>query len=374
MIRLVGCSTNSNFTREVQGVNPVAAVERFGVIMQPLTGEPTEAWGVLNPAVARGRDGELYLFARVVAEGNYSRIRMTRIIADESGRPVDLERLGFVLEPLESYETRGTEGGCEDPRITYVSAIDKYVMAYTGFGPGGPRIALAVSDDLFQWRRLGPVQFETENGIDFNAFDNKDAFFFPHPVMGPDGDLALAMAHRPMTGVDQDGRVAHQLTELPASIWVSYVPLSEVTGDGESLLRLSRHHLLIRPEYSWEEVKIGGGTPPVLTPCGWLLLHHGIERISAEGQPQRLRYSAGALILDRWDVRRVVWRSQEPVLIPNTEQELLGVVNNVVFPTGIDQRSEEIFDVYYGMADARIGVARLWLASEACRDGVIEAA
>jgi predicted GH43/DUF377 family glycosyl hydrolase len=42
---------------------------------------------------------------------------------------------------------------------------------------------------------------------------------------------------------------------------------------------------------------------------------------------------------------------------------LYGVVDNVVFPTGIDRRDDigapDRFDVYYGMADDRIGVARL---------------
>ena len=44
-------------------------------------------------------------------------------------------------------------------------------------------------------------------------------------------------------------------------------------------------------------------------------------------------------------------------------QERQGIVANVVFPTGIDRRddlgSPDRFDVYYGMADNRIGVARL---------------
>jgi predicted GH43/DUF377 family glycosyl hydrolase len=39
------------------------------------------------------------------------------------------------------------------------------------------------------------------------------------------------------------------------------------------------------------------------------------------------------------------------------------MVANVVFPTGIDRRDDlgqsDRFDVYYGMADSRIGVARL---------------
>ena len=40
-----------------------------------------------------------------------------------------------------------------------------------------------------------------------------------------------------------------------------------------------------------------------------------------------------------------------------------GIVANVVFPTAIDRRDDlglpDRFDVYYGMADNRIGVARL---------------
>jgi predicted GH43/DUF377 family glycosyl hydrolase len=55
--------------------------------------------------------------------------------------------------------------------------------------------------------------------------------------------------------------------------------------------------------------------------------------------------------------------SAEPVLTPVLPQERRGIIDNVVFPTGIDRRddlgSPDRFDVYYGMADNRIGVARL---------------
>jgi predicted GH43/DUF377 family glycosyl hydrolase len=50
-------------------------------------------------------------------------------------------------------------------------------------------------------------------------------------------------------------------------------------------------------------------------------------------------------------------------LTPILSQERSGTVANVVFPTGIDRRDDlgmpDRFDVYYGMADNRIGVARL---------------
>jgi predicted GH43/DUF377 family glycosyl hydrolase len=40
----------------------------------------------------------------------------------------------------------------------------------------------------------------------------------------------------------------------------------------------------------------------------------------------------------------------------------MGVVPRVVFPTGVDVQGHDTLDVYYGMADSRIGVARASLA------------
>jgi beta-1,4-mannooligosaccharide phosphorylase len=67
------------------------------------------------------------------------------------------------------------------------------------------------------------------------------------------------------------------------------------------------------------------------------------------------------------------FRSREPVLIQELPQERQGIVANVAFPTGIDRRddlgSPDRFDVYYGMADNRIGVARLDVPKHLPPDG-----
>jgi predicted GH43/DUF377 family glycosyl hydrolase len=70
-------------------------------------------------------------------------------------------------------------------------------------------------------------------------------------------------------------------------------------------------------------------------------------------------YSAGALLLDDDDVTLVRSRTSEPLLSPQTEDERKGTVNNVVFPTAIDVRDNGELDVYYGMADSKIGVSRM---------------
>jgi predicted GH43/DUF377 family glycosyl hydrolase len=69
------------------------------------------------------------------------------------------------------------------------------------------------------------------------------------------------------------------------------------------------------------------------------------------------------MVLSREHPQLIRYRSQGPVLTPSLPEERDGTVANVVFPTGIDRRDDlglpDRFDVYYGMADRRIGVARL---------------
>jgi predicted GH43/DUF377 family glycosyl hydrolase len=118
------------------------------------------------------------------------------------------------------------------------------------------------------------------------------------------------------------------------------------------------------PTASWETLKIGGGTPPVLTKHGWMIVYHGVSEIPAtKPGVRKLSYSAGVMILDRDNPLKVLYRSPEPVLNPWEHDERIGEVAHVVFPTGIDCRSDighpNRFDVYYGMADDKVGVARM---------------
>ena len=169
-------------------------MKRLGMMMEPEPGNPLEVEGVLNPAGVRGPDGQLYLFPRLVAKGNYSRIGIARVKFNEAGDPAGVERLGIALEPEADYERRPDGGGgCEDPRISYGEDLKRYVMTYTALSPRGPRIALALSEDLFHWKRLGLATFRPYDGIEFDGVGNKDASVFPrgHPRILP-GNRAMA--------------------------------------------------------------------------------------------------------------------------------------------------------------------------------------
>jgi beta-1,2-mannobiose phosphorylase / 1,2-beta-oligomannan phosphorylase len=69
------------------------------------------------------------------------------------------------------------------------------------------------------------------------------------------------------------------------------------------------------------------------------------------------------MVLSKKHPNRIIYRSSGPVLVREGSLEIHGTVDNVVFPTGSDRRDDlgtpDRFDVYYGIADDRIGVARL---------------
>ena len=104
---------------------PGFQLQRLGLVMEPDPGNPQEAEGVLNPAAIRGRDGQLYLFPRLVAPGNYSRVGIARVRFNQAGDPVGVERIGIALEPEAEYERHSNGGGCEDPRITFVEPLHR---------------------------------------------------------------------------------------------------------------------------------------------------------------------------------------------------------------------------------------------------------
>jgi predicted GH43/DUF377 family glycosyl hydrolase len=110
---------------------------------------------------------------------------------------------------------------------------------------------------------------------------------------------------------------------------------------------------------TWGRLKNGCGTPPVKTAEGWLSLFHAVDaRERGDGQAT-VYYHAGIVLHDLERPDRVLFRSAEPLLEPETGAERFGVVDDVVFPTGIDPRPGGGYDIYYGAADARIARAEL---------------
>ncbi|MBS1995482.1 MAG: hypothetical protein JSS86_04195 [Cyanobacteria bacterium SZAS LIN-2] len=355
-------------------------IERLGVVASP--NGRYQAEGVLNPAIYQDRKGNLVMMMRSVAHGNQSRLEMLRqpwldgkpLMVD--GVEAPFERVGFALVPQSRYERRrrvNAQGvsemvggeGCEDPRVTFVPVLDCYLLCYTAFGFDGPRIAVAMSRDGYKWQRLGLLRIPDEFGL---AKDDKDAAFFPDVVLSPDKTLSLALLHRPMPNLaPADGLDAVQTTLKAAPskrqcVRIAYIPLAPVLEDIRNVLAVAESRVVLEPTLPWGHFKVGGGTAPIRLQQGWLEIFHGVDQFMGEDGKYHSRYAGGLMIHDLNDLHKLHYVSPEPLFKPETKEELEGIVNNVVFPTGIVARpdlGENVFDIYYGMADRLIGRCRL---------------
>ena len=67
-------------------------------------------------------------------------------------------------------------------------------------------------------------------------------------------------------------------------------------------------------------------------------------------------YKVGAVLLDLEDPRRVLKRTDIPLMEPEMDYEKSGFINNVVFPCGAVIIKDKIY-IYYGAGDFTVGVA-----------------
>ena len=125
----------------------------------------------------------------------------------------------------------------------------------------------------------------------------------------------------------------------------------------KDLLHWSGTQVLARPEFPWENIKIGGSVPPIWTPQGWLLLYHGVQGTST----QDMIYRVGVMLLDLQDPTKVLARSPHFIMEPEKDYEKNGTVPNVVFPNGAVV-IDGLLHIYYGGADTVCAVATVPLA------------
>ena len=273
-----------------------------------------------GPAIDWFLDEELEpLDPRIVRRKRDGLVRLTfishiRIMRSKDGRSIDSESGRFV--PEGEYE----EFGVEDPRITRIS--DVFYITYIAVSRHGAATALASTRNFREFERHGIIFYP----------ENKDVVLFPDKINGEYVALHRPNAATPFT--------------MP-EMWLARSP---------DLIHWGRQEHFHGGASTWEAGRIGAGTPPVRTPKGWLEIYHG--NCKTHGESDVGAYSAGALLLDLDDPQRVIARSPEPILVPETDFERKGFMPNVVFPTGIVERGDTYL-VYYGAADAATAVVEL---------------
>lgn len=285
--------------------NPILTAERW----------PYRVNAVFNPAAA-AIDGQTILLARVEDRRGISHLTVARSANGMNDWVIDSQPL---LAPADGVASE--EWGFEDPRVVWVDELNRFVITCTAYGPAGPAVYLATTEDFTTVERHGVIQHP----------EDKNAALLPYRI---DGDWVLL--HRPKTefGGPRGEILLSRSADL--SSWSAPEPVMQ-PRDGAW----------------WDSVRIGIGPPPLRTKHGWLLVYHGVKSTIAGDI-----YRAGLALLDLDEPTRVLRRSRSWVLAPLAPYERTGDVPNVVFPCGLvhDAASDEI-RLYYGAADSSICLA-----------------
>ncbi len=219
----------------------------------------------------------------------------------------------------------GGWGGCEDPRAVKING--RIYLTFNIFnGWHSIRVGLTSIDEKdlengrWNWRSLVFLSPPNER--------HKNWVLFPEKIGGK-----YALFHNLYH--DDHNQVCIEFIENPEGpIPVFDSPDPQGVPDREA---------------AWHYRTRSVGPPPVKTKDGWLLFYHAMDK-SDPG-----RYKLGVMFLDLNDPRKILYRSNYPILEPDEWYEN-DWKPGIIYASGAVVKSDTLF-IYYGGGDKHIGVA-----------------
>jgi len=229
--------------------------------------------------------------------------------------PVELNADGSSINSIHydkviAPEFTSQEYGIEDPRISFIG--NRYYMTVCCVSSERHSTMLYVSDDGLNYTSLGVVlDHQNKDMLLFEGQINKKYYALTRPM----GECYFAS---PPSSLYHPGAAIHMATSPDLLHWKPC---------DSAFLRARRS--------STSNVKIGGGTPPILTEQGWLMLYHGVENKTDVGI-----YRTFWAILDKDNPSKILHLEDaiplleaNPELIKSISEQVY--LNDVVFTTGI---------------------------------------
>ena len=340
--------------------------------------EPTYVLGAFNPGLTRLPGGNLLLMVRIaealrepVVGENVRAIRWTAegyvldshpLIGVDMADPRQFELKGFAyrvlaltslswllpveltpdgtavvavhyeraVQPVAPYQ----DYGIEDARISRIG--ERWYMTSCSVSAERHSTTLHTSDNGLDWRPQGMI-------LDHQ---NKDMLLFEGLVEG-----AFTALTRPL------GECYFAYPE--DSPWIGGPAINLATSPDALHWRPLPAPGIRARKGSTSAMKVGGGTPPILTDAGWLTIYHGVERREAVGI-----YRSFWALMDRDDpgtvVRcedRVPLLEADPALTDHLAHQLY-LPTPVVFSTGLVDAGDR-YIVASGEADLACRITHL---------------
>lgn len=211
-----------------------------------------------------------------------------------------------------------------DPRLTVMDG--RCYMCFAVDTKHGIRAGIAVTDDM--------EHFEV---LSLSTPDLRNTVLFPEKIGG-----RYVRLERPFTVYSRGGVDRFDT-------WISESPDLKYWGGSELLFAVEH--------VAFANDKVGPAAPPVKTKKGWLATFHAVDIDYSRGKngwepAWKKRYTAGIILLDLDNPKRIVGLHQEPLLAPEADYEVAGGFrNNVIFPGGMILEDDGEVKIYYGSAD-----------------------
>ncbi len=339
---------------------------------------PTYVLGAFNPGLTRLPNGHLLLMVRVaealrdpVVDGHVRAIRWT-----PAGYVLDRHPLSAVdLTDPRQFSLRGgphrllaltsiswllpvelTADGLAVVTVHYDRAVAP-AASYQEYGVEDARISkigerwYMTTCSVSAERHCSTLHAST-NGLDYQL-------------------LGIVLDHQNKDMILFEGLVNRQfmaLTRPLGEIYFAYPPASPFAGGPAMQLASSPDALHWKPcdrpgirarKGSTSAMKVGGGSPPILTDRGWLVVYHGVETRAQVGI-----YRSFWALLDRDDPSRILHQADDtPLLEANATLTVpiahqLYLPTPVVFTTGIADGGDH-YVVASGEADLACRITHL---------------
>ncbi|WP_063563754.1 glycoside hydrolase family 130 protein [Paenibacillus sp. O199] len=211
-----------------------------------------------------------------------------------------------------------------DPRLTVIDG--RCYMCFAVDTQHGIRGGVAVTDD-----------FEEFEILSLSTPDLRNMVLFPEKIGGK-----FMRLERPFTVYSRGGVDRFDM-------WISESPDLRYWGNSDLLLAVE--------DVPFANDKIGPAAPPIKTEQGWLTTFHAVDIDPTRGKngwetSWKKRYTAGLMLLDLENPKKIIGMYQNPLLAPEASYEIEGGFrNNVIFPGGMVLEDDGEVKIYYGAAD-----------------------
>lgn len=332
------------FQREIDQ-QPIIEPRVETSFIDPMTGRTAywESMATFNPA-AIVKDGKIYVFYRAEEKlgekeigGHTSRLGLA---LSPDGEAYERKKEPVFYPEEDGQKEFEWTGGTEDPRI--VETEDgTYVLTYTQWNREYPRLAIAISTDLKNWEKKGPIFREWKDGK-YHSMETKS------------GAIVTELKDERLIAAKINGKywmyygVPH-IWLASSSDLVHWEPVENYEGNLAPVLSP-------RPGYfdSW---LVEAGPPPVLTSDGIVVLYNaGNSRNIGIADLGNRVYTGGQALFDSEKPWKLLDRSDEPFLKPEKPFEKSGqYTDGTTFIEGLVY-FQDTWYLYYGTADSMVGV------------------